>query len=255
MKTLIQVFLFFLAINCNAQEDKNINCKLHNLTQQIIEVKKKNDSLSNKIYEYNVSKSSFTEIIDKVDNLYNNNFNRFIIFWGIVASIIVIGVPYYITRIQKKIIEVKKAEILSFSTEEIKKLETKFSSELTQKYLELSDLISNSTQENKKALSKEFAKTIVSNQHIASKIHELEKKYDKVFKNLAHAVIKSNSIEYYYGANFHLKNISTNLKKFKIDKIQLDKQQLAQIAEQFKILRGIEEIDQELLENVIIELS
>src|SRR5690606_30965486 len=128
--------------------------KLDELTQQVIELEKKNDSLNKKVYEYNVAKNSFTDVIDKVDNLYNNNFNRFIAFWAIIASIIIIGIPYYITRIQKKIIEAKKAEILNYSSTEINKLETKFSSELTQKYLELSDLINNSNQENKEALSK-----------------------------------------------------------------------------------------------------
>lgn len=254
MKKIILIGFILFTISCKAQHRNELSTEIDSLSKKIIELEKKNDELSKLIYETNLTNKSSTELIDKVDNLYNNNFNRFILFWGMVASLITIGIPYYITRIQKKIIDAKKAEIINFSTTEINKLESNFSSELTKKYEELSDLINNSNQENKEELSKEFTKTFISNLYIASKINELDKKFNKVFINLSNAVIKSISIEYYTGANFHLKNILENLIKFETEEIILNKEPLIKIAEKFKTLRDIDEVDQDVLESVIEKL-
>lgn len=254
MKIYIQLIFTVLTLNCIAQPNEDINSKVDTLNHKVVELEKKNDILLKKIDEYKISKNSNFEIIDKVDNLYNNNFNRFILFWGILASIITIGIPYYITRIQKKIIETKKTEILSYSSIELNKLEAKFSLELTQKYKELSDLINNSNQDNKKELKKEFIKTIILNHFFAAKINELDKKYNYIFINLKNAVLKSNSINYYNGVNTYLKSILRYLTKFQEQNIKLNKKNLAQIAEDFKTLNNIDEVDQDLLEDVLEKL-
>lgn len=257
MKLLLQITILFLFLNCNAQlpqkPDSNLQVELINKKIEILS--KKNDSLGKKINEYKSSNNSFIEVIDKVDNLYNNNFNRFLLFWTIVASIIIIGIPYYITRIQKKILEIKKSEIFNHSQAELNKLENKFSLELKEKYIELSDLISKSNEDNNETLKKEFIKSHIVNLYIAAKINEVDKKYDNVFSNLSNAVIKSNSIQYYFGVKYHLNNILTSLKKFKTAGIPLDQAKLKSIGEKLKILRDIEEIDQELLEKTIDELQ
>ena len=257
MKLLLKITILLLFLNCKAQLQQKPDSKLQvELINKKIEIlSNKNDSLEKKINEYKSSNSSFIEVIDKVDNLYNNNFNRFLLFWTIVASIIIIVIPYYITRIQKKILEIKKSEIFNHSQGELNKLENKFSLELKKKYTELSDLISKSNEDNNETLKKEFIKSHIVNLFLAAKINEVDKKYDNVFSNLYNAVKKSNSIQYYPGVKLHLNNIITTLKKFKTADIPLDQAKLKSIGDELKILRDIEEIDQELLEKTIDELQ
>lgn len=251
LKVFLRLFFLGLIFSCNAQIDITLNKKFDKLNSQIIELEKKNDSLNKEIYEYKISKNSFIDIIDKVDNLYNNNFNRFIIFWGILGSLIVLGIPYYISQIQKRIIEIKKAEILNFSSVEINKLELKLLNELKDKFIELSNLINQSNEENKEKLKNESSKTIVSNLYIASKINELDKKYDLALINLGHAIIRSNSIQDFVKVNFHLKNIFDNSVKFESTGVNLDKESLQSISKKLIVLQDIEEVDQNLLEKVI----
>jgi len=252
MKTILQLFFLFLIISCKAQKEKTLELKIDKLATEVNELEKKNIKLKEEIYEYKVSKNSFIEIIDKVDNLYNNNFNRFIIFWGILGSLIVLGIPYYITRIQKKIIEAKKIEIVQFSTREINKLEKKFSDQLKEKYIELNDLINSSNAENKYRLENEFTKTEISNLYIASKINEIDKNYVRMFGNLKNAIIKCESIEDYDKIDFFLEKISSNKAKFNLE---LDKKSLKEIAVELSFLEKIGSVNQDLLQKVIEELN
>jgi len=250
-KIFLRLFFLCLIFSCNAQTDTTFNKRIDKLNSQIIELEKKNDKLNREIYEYKVSRNSFVDIIDKVDNLYNNNFNRFIIFWGILGSLIVLGIPYYISRMQKKIIEIKKVEILDFSSFEINKLELKLSNELKDKFIQLSDLINQSNEENKVNLKNELTKTRAVTLYIASKINELDKKYDMALKNLGFAIIRSNSIQDFVNVNFHLKNLFDSSVKFEDAGVELDKESLKNISKKLMILRDIEEVDQVLLEKVI----
>lgn len=255
MKTLLKITLFFLFVSCKAQSHTTTTLQLDTLNGKINKLIKKNDSLQQKVNEFKIASNSSVEVIDKIDNLYNNNFNRFIVFWAIVASLIIIGIPYYITRMQNKILEAKKTEIFNYSKSEITKLEEKFTSELKEKYIELNDLINITTENSKENLRKEFIKSHIVNLYIASKINEIDKKHDNVFSNLSNAVIRSNSIEYYHGVKFHLNNILTSLTKFRNEGIVLNTEKLKEIGKKLEVLRDIEEIDQDLLEKVIDELQ
>lgn len=251
MKKLFQISVLFLFMICKAENNKTLNINRLEINLQLEKLNKRNDSLEQKLCELKAGNDSVIETIDKVDNLYNNNFNRFIIFWGIIASIIIVGIPYYISQMQKKILDTKKQEIIAFSTTEINNLESKLYSELKEKYIELSDLINQSNENNKAKINEEFIKSYILNLYIASKINELDKNYEKIFSNLFNAVIKAKSIEYYPGVNFHLKNIYNIFNKLVASKIEFDKKELKNISEELESLRNIEEIDQEILEKVI----
>ena len=246
---MMRISLLFLLIifTCSAKEKQNQAEDIKRLNNQVEILIRKNDSLTMKMREFQLSKNEFTSVVDKIDNLYNNNFDRFILFWGIIASVIVIGIPYYITQMQKRIIEIKKTEIFTYSQGEINKLEDKFSKELTQKYSELNDLVNNSNLETKSELNKEFVKTRARSLYIASKINEIDKNYDKVFENLKDAITNCIDINYFFGINFYLRKIKNYKTKFDSQNVELNITRFNQIIESLKILGTNEEIDQDLL--------
>jgi len=157
--------------------------------------------------------------------------------------------------LQKKIIEAKKVEIMQFSTTEINKLEKKISSKLKKKYIELNDLINSSNEQNKENLKNEFIKAEASNYYIASKINELDKNYNQVFRNLRSALMKYDSLGDYENVDFFLKQISTTFDKYTTNGFDLDKESLKVLGEKFIVFRENENIDQEFLEQLIEKLS
>ena len=116
-------------------------------------------------------------------------------------------------------------------------------------------MINLSNEENKEKLQNEFNKTIVANLYIASKINELDKNYDMVFKNLGTAIMRSNLIQDFSKVNFHLKNIIDSLVKFENAGVESNKELLKSISNRLITLREIEEIDQILLERVISKFT
>lgn len=250
------IILFFLSINfiVKSQNIKKLETTIDSLKTKVIDLEKENILLIRKNNEYHVTNNLIFSLIDKIDSLYSNSFNRFMILISIIGSITIFVIPYYLKQIQNKILETKKKEITNFSKEEINKLELQLTTEINSKYIELNDFIGKINAENNELLKKEIIKTEISNLYIASKINELDKKHNAMLRNLTNAVIKSNSITAYDKVNFYLDIIWKNLNSLQDSDLKIENNEINVISNKLISLRDINEINQDLLENVIIQL-
>ena len=186
MKKILLFVLLSFWISAFCQNSNSANDR--NLISEIDKLKNKNNELEIQISQLKYSNESTNNMIDKVDNMYNNNFNRFFSFWSIIATIVIIGIPYYITTMQKKIIEVKKKEFIDFSTAQMEILENKLLEEIANNYSQLNKIIKESNDLSKQELDVTFKKTQVLTHLISSRVNELDGQFDKGMYNLVKAI-------------------------------------------------------------------
>lgn len=254
IKSIFLITSLIFVLPCFAQTDTLVNSQIEYLNSEIISLKTTNDSLSRSILKYEYAKDSYLNTVDKIDALYNNAFDRFMVFWGIIGAIITIGIPYYITRIQKKTIELKKEEIVRNSTGAINQLEETFLNNLRDKYQELNELIRDSNQENKENLKKDSQKSLANNFYIVSKINELDEKYDLVLNNLLSGLKLCINGQWFSQVNMFSKRILEYINKFKNKKVEISEATLNSIYVYVNDISITEEMDTDVIQSIKSEI-
>ena len=134
MKTKLLLIVFIIstfAFSTNSNEDTT---KI-----QIENLQKENESLKKEIEIIKAKSESSSVIIDNVDSMYQNNFDRMIFLFGFVGAIIVFAFPFWMQRTQKKLLKIKEEELNASNTKKINEVLKDFNEKLIkseEKYIE-----------------------------------------------------------------------------------------------------------------------
>lgn len=174
MKTKLLLIVFIIstfAFSANSNEDTT---KI-----QIENLQKENESLKKEIEIIKAKSESTSIMIDNVDSMYQNNFDRMIFLFGSLGAIIVFASPIavffynkWLKDQQKKLIELKEVELNASNEERI----SKFKSEIEQKFTDSKNEYNKKLNEEKKNLEE---KLNASNEE---KIKEVLKHSEERFK-------------------------------------------------------------------------
>lgn len=205
MRTKLLLIVFIIstfAFSANAN-DSITQIKIENLQRKIDTLKldnknlqKENENLKKGIEIIKAKSESTSIMIDKVDSMYQNNFDRLAIIFTFIGGVITIVLPYYLKTEQQKIIELKEKELNASNEEKIKEVLKDFNDKLTEsekKYKEDLDKetenLNNTISEKTKKLEQKITK---SNYSLSSKIYILtasQLKKNEDYNNFTNAFI------------------------------------------------------------------
>lgn len=201
MRTTLLLIVFIIstfAFSANSNEDTT---KI-----QIENLQKENESLKKEIEIIKAKSESTSVMIDNVDSMYQNNFDRMIFLFGFLGAIIVFAFPFWMQRTQKKLLKIKEEELNASNTKKINEVLKDFNEKLTkseEKYIEnlnketenLHNTINEKTQELQQNIIEktEYLKDyfLENNYLMRSKIFFLQRQHYKTIGNNKGYVITS----------------------------------------------------------------
>lgn len=169
MKNIILFIIFLLSQNLLCQKSAKaelkvfIEVKIQNLESKIETLEKENDSLNKQLNTFLINDYKSTDVIDKVENYYENAWNKLIYMLSIIGGIMVVLLPIVLTWQQKRELKLNKLDfqedvdrkilelenrILTFNTEEIEKVRN-----------DIQELNNNISEKQKRDIKKIYAMT------------------------------------------------------------------------------------------------
>ena len=137
--------------------------KIKTLDSDVKELKMKNDSLSKELNKYLINSYKSTEVIDKVNNYYDNAWSKLIYLLSIIGSLTLIILPLLLTYQQKRELRLNKKDFEEYTDKKISKLEKRIiafnAKEIEKVRLEIEDLNKNIVNKQDKDINKIYAMT------------------------------------------------------------------------------------------------
>ena len=122
-KLLIIIILFF--IKSYSKSDSTFVLVNLKINSEVNFLKKQNDSLAKRLNEIEKNDYKSIEVIEKVNDFYDRSWNKLIVFLSIIGSILLVVLPYYMSKNQEEKINLKTKEFEAFTEKKVDELETK----------------------------------------------------------------------------------------------------------------------------------
>ena len=122
-KLLIIIILFF--IKSYSKSDSTFVLVNLKINSEVNFLKKQNDSLAKRLNEIEKNDYKSIEVIEKVNDFYDRSWNKLIVFLSIIGSILLVVLPYYMSKNQDEKINLKTKEFEAFTEKKVDELETK----------------------------------------------------------------------------------------------------------------------------------
>ncbi len=164
---LITLFAFINVIaqksNVNTNVNAAVNLNYEKLEKKINELKSENDSLNKKLNSILINDYKSTDVIDKVNNYYDNAWSKLIYLLSIIGGITVVILPFILTLQQKKELKLNKLDFQEDVDRKIIELENKIIDfnkiEIEKLRQEIENLNKSITEKQNEEISKIYAMT------------------------------------------------------------------------------------------------
>jgi tetratricopeptide (TPR) repeat protein len=127
MKRIIIIILVFTISKSFSNENKNdsiVNKKqIYKIEQNLIFIQNKTDSLAKKLIYIQLNDYKSIEVIDSVNNYYDNAWNKLIYFISAIGGIIIFVLPYLLSKLQTRELKLNKENLKDYVDSEINELE------------------------------------------------------------------------------------------------------------------------------------
>ncbi|MDM1549923.1 hypothetical protein [Empedobacter falsenii] len=184
MRTKLLLIVFIIstfAFSANSNENTT--------KSQIENLQKENESLKKEIEIIKAKSESTSVMIDNVDSMYQNNFNRMTYLFSILGAIIVFVFPFWMQHTQKKLLKIKEEELNTSNTKKINEVLKDFNEKLSE-----------SEKKYKEELKKE---TENLNNTIIEKTEELEQNIIKSNHSLSSRIYLFSAVYYKSNNNYN----------------------------------------------------
>lgn len=160
---LITLFAFISSIAQKSNVNSTVNLNSEKLEQKINKLASKNDSLNKKLNDFLINDYKSTDVIDKVNNYYENAWSKLIYLLAVIGAITVIILPFILTLQQKKELKLNKLDFQEDVDRKIIELEAKIidfnKTEIEKLRLEIENLNKNITEKQNEEIAKIYAMT------------------------------------------------------------------------------------------------
>ncbi len=218
----IIALLFSINIYSNKVENENLN-KIEKLEVKILKLNSTKDSLSNRINEIEKNDYKSVEVIEKVNQFYDNSWNKLITFLSIAGSIILFVIPYFSAKNQREALDMKKNEFEDYTNKKIFELEEKTKKFHTSQFKLLKSEVESLTSDINTNLNNEIAFVHAMSYFLKGNISGAEKNYDKQVKNYVLAAYKLLEIKRESELLTVLTSIKNKISSWKTEGIKFDK--------------------------------
>lgn len=220
-KILIFILLFY--IKSYSKSDSTslfINLKINT---EINCLKKQNDSLAERLNKIEKNDYKSIEVIEKVNDFYNKSWDKLIVFLSMVGSILLVIIPYYLSKNQKEKINLKTKEFQDYTEKKVSELESKILNFHQNQFEKLNTEILSSQDVLNKNLNTEIKHVQSYIFALRAMLYEKDDNYNLFFKyyiiaaNMLIGVEKIKEVEYIInGINQRI--IKCNERKIILDK-------------------------------------
>jgi hypothetical protein len=160
---LISLLGFISTIAQKSNVNATVNLNYEKLEKKIIELNSKNDSLNKKLNNILINDYKSTDVIDKVNNYYDNAWSKLIYLLSIIGAITVVILPYFLTLQQKRELKLNKLDFQEDVDRKIIELENKIINfnkiEIEKLRQEIENLNKNITEKQNEEIAKIYAMT------------------------------------------------------------------------------------------------
>lgn len=122
---LIIALLTFEISVAQKNNEKSIYNKIESVESMVIRLKSQNDSLNKKLNTIEKNDYKSFEVIDRVNNYYENAWNKLIYFITAIGGILIFVIPYILSRLQKREINLNKEEYQEYVDSKVSEFEKK----------------------------------------------------------------------------------------------------------------------------------
>lgn len=232
MRTKLLLLLFIIssfAFSTNYNENARQN--------QIENLQKENENLKKEIENLKLKSESISDMIDKVDSMYQNNFDRMIFLFGFLGAIVSIVLPFWIQHVHKRILEIKEKELNASNEKRIEEvldhLENRFTEskidydkKLKEEKVTLQQKLDDSNEEKIKRVLNDLEQKFTESEYnfynkldehkkiLEEDINEKTEKLDKNIRKTNHSLIAKNNI--FHAFYFKDKDDYDNFVNFKL---------------------------------------
>ncbi|MEN2486617.1 hypothetical protein AAYQ05_02350 [Flavobacterium sp. B11] len=257
-KTLLLLLLFLFTKSYSTPRNKidSVIAKLDSINvrtqDQILKIKKENDSLIKRIDQIEKKDYKSIEVIEKVNDFYDKSWNKLIAFLSIAGSLILVVVPYLQNKNYEEKITLKTKELEDLTNRKVTELELKIIGFHKKQFEQLKKEITLSQEELNKNIRNEI-------QYLQGLIFALrgmfslrDKNYDMYFRqyiaalNLFIGLNKNSDIEAV------LKAINMNINKCIKEEIKINQHTKSQID---KLIINLEKDYYEIFPQMIDKLK
>jgi hypothetical protein len=127
MRKIVIIILVFTSLNSFSNENKNDSIvfkkQVYSIEQNLISLQKKTDSLAKKLNYIQLNDYKSTEVIDSVNNYYDNAWNKLIYFISGIGGVIIFVLPYLLSKLQTRELKLNKENLQEYVDKEIVELE------------------------------------------------------------------------------------------------------------------------------------
>ncbi|MGV0833566.1 coiled-coil domain-containing protein [Empedobacter brevis] len=211
MRTKLLLIVFIIstfAFSANSNENTT--------KTQIENLQKENESLKKEIEIIKAKSESTSIMIDNVDSMYQNNFDRLAVLFTIIGAIVTFVLPHYLKKEQQKIIELKEKELNASNTKMINEILKDFNEKLSESEKKYKDELKKETENLHNTI---LEKTEELEQNLSNTNHSLLAK-----TNLFTSFYFREKDNYDHYISFKISYLYHNYKADNCDLIQLFKE-------------------------------